>query len=66
MFGTVTEFDEHRGDGVIVDDDGTQYYFHCVHIADGTRIIDVGNRVTWRRAVGLLGHDEARDIRLVN
>jgi hypothetical protein len=43
-------------------DDGTTLYFHCVNIADGSRTIAVGERVTVRRGVGHLGHDEAVDI----
>lgn len=58
----VASFDAVRGDGVVRDDHGREFYFHCVHIADGTRAIDVGARVSARRAVGLLGRDEAADV----
>jgi CspA family cold shock protein len=40
--GVVTEFDEHVGLGVITDGAGTEYPFHCVEIADGSRTIDIG------------------------
>ena len=38
MLGTVIEFDEPRGLGVIEGDDGERYPFHCTRIADGTRV----------------------------
>ena len=43
--GTVTEFDEPVGLGVVTADDGTPYPFHCTQIADGTRTIAVGTKV---------------------
>lgn len=44
--GYVTAFDEHTGLGVVTGaDDGVEYRFHCVEIADGTRTIDVGTEV---------------------
>lgn len=43
--GTVTEFAEQRGLGVVTTADGTTYAFHCAQIADGTRMIDVGQQV---------------------
>ena len=59
----VATFDEVRGDGLLRDDRGAEYYFHCVHIADGSRHIGVGTPVRARRVVGLRGRDEAADIR---
>ncbi len=47
---------------VCVADNGERLYFHCVDIADGTRTIGVGERVTAERTVGHLGHDEAVEI----
>jgi cold shock CspA family protein len=58
----VARFDESRGDGVLVDDAGQEFYFHCVHIADGTRTIAPGTSVRARRVVGLRGRDEASDV----
>lgn len=58
----VASFDESRGDGVLHDTRGREFYFHCVHIADGTRLIDVGARVRAQRVVGLRGRDEAADL----
>jgi cold shock CspA family protein len=57
--GHVETFDELRGDGVLVSDGGTRFYFHCVNIADGSRSVDPGQEVEARRGVGHLGHDEA-------
>jgi cold shock CspA family protein len=59
MKGRIETFDDHRGDGLVRSDDGETFYFHCVSIADGSRSIAVGERVTARRGVGHLGHDEA-------
>ena len=61
--GVVESFDERRGDGVVLEDHGDRLYFHCVNIADGTRHIDAGTRIEATRAVGLLGRDEARDVK---
>jgi CspA family cold shock protein len=55
----VTEFDEVRGLGIIHDDSGASYQFHCVEIADGSRTIAVGTRVVAEARVGHLGRDEA-------
>ena len=57
--GRVANFDDLRGDGVLTSDDGTTFYFHCVNIADGSRSVNPGQRVSARRGVGHLGHDEA-------
>lgn len=60
--GAVVEFDEHRGLGTVRRDDGVEYPFHCVAIADGTRTIAVGTRVSWRVTPGRLGRWEAMGI----
>jgi hypothetical protein len=57
LFGRVTSFDDRRGDGEFVADDGEHFYFHCVAIADGSRSIPVGVRANAIRAVGQRGHD---------
>jgi cold shock CspA family protein len=57
--GHVETFDEIRGDGLLLSDDGTPFYFHCVNIADGSRSVNPGQKVEARRGVGHLGHDEA-------
>lgn len=56
--GFVESFDDRRGDGQVHSDDGERFYFHCVEISDGSRTIHAGARVTARRQVGRLGHDE--------
>ncbi len=63
--GVVATFDDRRGDGVLRDLEGHEFYFHCVRIADGTRRVAVGARVRARRAVGLRGRDEAVDVEQV-
>jgi cold shock CspA family protein len=60
--GVVHEFDDPRGLGTVLGDDGRRYGFHCTAIADGTRHIDVGARVTFILVAGHLGRVEARDI----
>ncbi len=62
MQGTVRAFNAHRGDGVVIGDDGESYYFHCVNIADGSRDIELNTRVSARVRVGLLGSDELDEI----
>lgn len=60
--GTVTEFDEARGLGVITTRDGTELPFHCTSIADGTRSIPVGERVRFVVVPGRAGRWEAARI----
>jgi CspA family cold shock protein len=49
MDGTVREFDEAKGIGMIVGaDDDSSFVFQCIEIADGTRDIDVGQAVSFR------------------
>jgi len=60
--GRIEAFDDHRGDGLVVSDEGEALYFHCVNIADGSRRIARGAIISARRGVGRLGHDEAREI----
>lgn len=59
MLGTVIEFDEPRGLGVIEGDDGERYPFHCTRIADGTREIPEGARVEFVVMAGPGGRWEA-------
>lgn len=47
MTGTVTAFDEPSGLGTITADGGAAYPFHCVSIADGSRSIEPGTRVSF-------------------
>lgn len=47
--GVVVAFDAHVGLGRIRADDGDEVMFHCAEIADGSRSIDVGRNVRFRR-----------------
>ncbi|HWL44645.1 MAG TPA: hypothetical protein VNQ73_17015 [Ilumatobacter sp.] len=40
LHGTVAEFDRAAGTGTVTADDGAQYPFHCIEIADGSRTIE--------------------------
>ena len=64
MQGTIIEFDEARGLGVL-DADGTAYPFHCTALVDGTRTIGVGTTVTFGVRPGGLGRWEATAIEQV-
>lgn len=48
LAGTVTEFDDQAGAGVVTDDDGGAWSFHCTAIDDGSRTIDPGTTVRFR------------------
>ena len=61
--GSVTEFDDDRGLGTVAADDGGAYPFHCTAIADGTRTIPTGARVTFAVVTGPLGRTEASTVR---
>jgi CspA family cold shock protein len=63
VHGVVNAFDGHVGRGVVRGDDGTDYGFHCVAIADGTRQIAVGTAVDFDVTPGPLGRWEATQIR---
>ncbi len=55
-------YDAHVGLGELEADDATRYPFHCVAIADGSRTIEVGARVTFD-LLAKLGRWEASSIR---
>jgi CspA family cold shock protein len=61
--GTVVEFDDPRGLGMVRSDGDLELPFHCTAIADGTRTIEVGTAVTFRVSAGRLGRWEASDLR---
>jgi cold shock protein len=61
--GHIAEFDEHRGYGTVRGDDGSEHFFHCTAIADGTRTIDVGTAVEYEVVPGRLGKWEATGLR---
>lgn len=58
--GTVQSFDDARGLGTVVDDGGRSFEFHCTAIADGSRTIEAGTRVSFVTAPGHLGRVEGR------
>lgn len=59
--GTVTEFDEHVGLGTVTGADGTDYLFHCIEIADGSRTIAIGTEVAFS-TMTKFGRVEAADL----
>ncbi len=63
--GKVTRFDEERGIGEILADDGTTLPFHCTSIANRQRRIPQGARVTFSTAAGHLGEFEATGVTVV-
>jgi cold shock CspA family protein len=60
--GTVVEFDDPRGLGVIEASDATRYPFHCTAILDGTRTIPAGTLVTFEIRAATMGRWEATKI----
>ena len=63
MPGRVSSFRDEEGLGQVTADDGRELEFHCTAIADGSRTIDVGRRVTFEVRPGHRGRWEAADIR---
>ena len=62
MHGVVADFDEDRGLGTVTAEDGASYPFHCSRIADGTRTIAVGTKVTFEVVPGHQGRWEAAQL----
>jgi cold shock CspA family protein len=60
--GTVTAFSDERGRGVVTSAAGETYEFHATRIADGSRRIAVGTKVTFDVVPALLGRYEASNI----
>jgi cold shock CspA family protein len=60
--GRVSEFDEDRGLGVVLDSSGRALAFHCTAIADGSRRIEVGTAVAFVEVPGHGGLTEARGL----
>lgn len=60
--GRVTTYDSERGLGTVTADEGMEFTFHATAIADGTREIDPGTRVTFLVVAGLGGRYEARGL----
>jgi CspA family cold shock protein len=64
--GSVTEFDDSRGLGVITDDAGATYRFHCIEISDGTRSIAIGTPVRFDVTAKLGNYEAARIVSWTN
>ncbi len=60
--GIVVVFDAHVGLGEVETADATRHPFHCIAIADGSRTIEVGARVSFD-LLAKLGRWEASSIR---
>lgn len=60
--GSVAEFDDARGIGVIEDARGGRWFFHCTAIADRSRTIEVGVPVRFWLTAAHCGRWEATDI----
>jgi cold shock CspA family protein len=61
--GVITAFDFDAGHGrVRVDEDGRELFFHCTAIADGSRMIPVGARVSFLIVPGHNGLWEATNV----
>ncbi len=60
--GTVAAFDAEQGLGTVCGDDGVEYPFHCIEIADGTRTIEPGTEVSFD-LLAKLGRWEASNVR---
>jgi cold shock CspA family protein len=58
----VVEWDERGGYGTVRADDGTEHFFHCTQLVDGSRTTEVGQRVTFDVVAGRLGRWEATNI----
>lgn len=63
QLGTVVFFDDERGIGTVRNAEGVETFFHCTAIADDTRSIAVGARVTYTVVPGHLGGWEAAEIK---
>lgn len=57
--GVVAAYDPAAGYGTVVADGGATWWFHCTAIADGTRRIVDGARVSFGLAPGRQGRWEA-------
>jgi cold shock CspA family protein len=62
VHGVVAEFDDFKGYGTVRADDGTELFFHCTRIGDGTRTIPTGAVVTFAVVPGHLGRWEAAEV----
>jgi cold shock CspA family protein len=58
----VASYDDPRGYGLVRADDGTELFFHCTALVDGSRSVAVGTPVTFDVVPGHLGRWEAAAI----
>lgn len=61
--GSVIDFDDPRGLGVVQARSGAEYPFHCTAVADGSRTVAIGTAVSFRVVAGRLGRWEADELR---
>ncbi len=61
-FGTVRVFDAGRGLGLVASTEGATFEFHSTAVSDGSRRIDVGERVTFSVAAAPGGCFEAATV----
>ena len=59
MNGVIADFDDAKGLGRVLGDDGIDRFFHCTAITDGTRTIAVGTDVSFEIVAGRRGQWEA-------
>ena len=57
--GTVAAFSGERGTGLVEDEGGGCWPFHCVELADGSRTVPVGAPVVFTVRAGVAGTLEA-------
>jgi cold shock CspA family protein len=57
--GVVATFDPVAGYGTVVAPDGSEWWFHCTAIADGSRRVDVGAPGVFSLVPGRAGRWEA-------
>jgi len=63
--GHVAEFDDAKGYGTVRATDGTDYFFHCTAILDGSRTIDPGRAVNFVVVAGQRGIWEAARLEVI-
>lgn len=61
--GEVVAFDAAAGWGTVRDRSGSDWFFHCTAISDGSRTIEPGTEVTFDVVAGRLGRWEAARVR---
>lgn len=58
----MSEWDDRRGVGTVITDDGERLLLQCTHLADGTRTIEVGTRARVTVAPGHHGRWQAVEV----